>query len=503
MRFLAFSMLFAALLPWSGCIEKPVLRPADLGDVHPTEIEKQEHYVADLQADSTDGQSELDGAPELVDLMSSDLPDLLEMVELHVSEVTECTGELCQGCCPAAVGISAGPHHTCALLEGGAVRCWGLGSHGQLGYANTKNIGGPDDLQPADAGEVQVGGPVIQLAAGGSHTCALLDSKDVVCWGDGGSGQLGYSNMDMIGDGEEPVDAGSVEVGGKVKALAAGALHTCAVLENGDVICWGTSSSGRLGYPDSGNIGDSEDPADAGPVQLGAKAIDIAAGTSHTCALMESEDVMCWGANNYGQLGYGHTDSVGDDEHPDSEGIVNIGGKVKSLTAGSFHTCAILVSGDLVCWGYGGAGLLGYSNEKSYGDLLLPSDAGFVNLGGKAKSVSAGLYHTCALLESDDLVCWGDASLGQLGYGDEELIGDNEPPSDAGAVSIGGPAAETSVGDYHSCAALKSGKVRCWGDPANGQLGFPSLEPIGDTELPTDINELELCGCQPDCLVCQ
>jgi alpha-tubulin suppressor-like RCC1 family protein len=161
--------------------------------------------------------------------------------------------------------IVAGFGHTCVLLEGGAVRCWGFNDYGQLGYANTTWIG--DNEAPASAGDVDIGGAVTQLAANYDHTCALLTSGAVRCWGYNGIGQLGYANTENIGDDETPASAGDVDVGGTVKQIAVGWGTSCALLANGAVRCWGNGSYGQLGYGKKLVIGDDETPASAGDVQ--------------------------------------------------------------------------------------------------------------------------------------------------------------------------------------------------------------------------------------------
>ena len=107
------------------------------------------------------------------------------------------------------IQIDAGVFHTCALLDTGAVRCWGAGGTGRLGYGNSVTIG--DDETPATAGDVDVGGTVAQIVTG-SHTCALLDTGAVRCWGSGTDGKLGYGNTTIIGDNETPASAGDVNI---------------------------------------------------------------------------------------------------------------------------------------------------------------------------------------------------------------------------------------------------------------------------------------------------
>src|SRR5439155_19757705 len=132
-----------------------------------------------------------------------------------------------------AVHIAVGGNHTCAVIQGGTLRCWGAGAFGQLGYGNVDDIG--DDEDPAAMGDVDVGGKVVGVAAGSSHTCALLDQYNVRCWGFAKYGELGYANTRNIGDDETPATAGDVNVGEPVQAIAAGDDDTCAILTSGDL----------------------------------------------------------------------------------------------------------------------------------------------------------------------------------------------------------------------------------------------------------------------------
>src|SRR5690606_34498692 len=206
------------------------------------------------------------------------------------------------------VQLAAGSNHTCAVVSDGRVRCWGQGTFGRLGYGNTNHIG--DDEEPASVGDVDVGGTVTQLAAGALHTCALLDGGRVRCWGAESEGQLGYANVNTIGDDEAPASAGDVDVGGAVIQLVAGWLHTCALLETGRVRCWGEGSGGSLGYGNTNNIGDDEHPATAGDVNLGGDVTQLAADSDHTCAALKGGWVRCWGSNAFGRLGYGNTNDI-------------------------------------------------------------------------------------------------------------------------------------------------------------------------------------------------
>ena len=221
------------------------------------------------------------------------------------------------------VDLAVGGFHTCIAQADGAVYCWGSNSFGQLGLGDDINRGGnTGDMGAAlSAADLGSGRTAVQLVAGTYHSCALLDSGFVKCWGRNASGQLGQGDLEDRGDDSNElgdqllvVPLGSVNL--SVTQLAAGDNHTCALLENGGVKCWGSNSFGQLGLGDTFDRGDQ--PAEMGfdlPfVDLGnnRRAIRIAAGATHSCALLDSGDVKCWGGNDVGQLGQEHVAITGD-----------------------------------------------------------------------------------------------------------------------------------------------------------------------------------------------
>jgi cysteine-rich repeat protein len=401
----------------------------------------------------------------------------------------------------AVIQVAAGGSHTCVLLRAGDVRCWGLGSSGQLGYGNTNSIG--DNELPSSAGNVNIGGTVVQLAAGSDHTCVLLETGKVRCWGRGNNlfgsngGQLGYGNQNNIGDNELPFNAGDVNVGGTVIQITAGSASTCALLTTGTVRCWGVGVVGNLGYGNTNDIGDNELPSSAGNVNVGGTVIQLTVGSGHTCALLNTSKVRCWGEGNSGQLGYANANNIGDNESPASAGDVNTGGTITQISAGSSHTCALLNTGKVRCWGAGSSngangtgGRLGYGNTFNIGDDETPSSVGDVNVGGNLLEIVTGTSHTCALLDSEKVRCWGAASSGQLGYANTNNIGDNELPFVAGNINVGGNTVQITTGGNHTCALLDTGKVRCWGNGANGRLGYGNAFSIGDDETPASAGDV-------------
>jgi alpha-tubulin suppressor-like RCC1 family protein len=393
---------------------------------------------------------------------------------------------------PATVTqVSAGLYYTCALLSDGAVRCWGRGT-AELGYGRgvgaEQSVGDDEPASATDA--VSVGGPAAQISAGGS-TCAALVDGTLRCWGSNAYGELGNGNTEPVGDDEAPGSVAAVTLGAKVEHVAVGASHTCALLEGGAVRCWGESKAGGLGYPEVTSLpAPPETSVDLGP---DAKALQIALGENHACALLEGGDVRCWGASALGQLGYGNTASIGDNEAPSQAGPVPLGAKAKQIGVGGNHACALLEDGAVRCWGANGSGQLGNNGVEPVGDGETPDAGSPVDLGPGAKAVqiALGSNHTCALLEGGAVRCWGGNDVGQLGYGHRNNIGDNESPASPAAVDVGavGGAAVTQLaaGFNHTCALLDDDSVRCWGGNEFGQLGLGNTNAIGDNESPASI----------------
>ncbi|QDK41566.1 hypothetical protein DOM21_08890 [Bacteriovorax stolpii] len=318
--------------------------------------------------------------------------------------------------------IAAGLSHTCSITSG-AVRCWGLNVSGQLGNGTLTNTNTP-------GGIINLNGEIIsQIATGSAHTCALTASGKVRCWGDNTYGQLGYANITALKLPGGYLDmAGSGAGSGIVTQIVAGNFHTCALLNTMEVRCWGRGAEGQLGRGNTDNVGDDENPGAVDIVKFDTansnKAMQVTAGANHTCALTINGNVRCWGLNDVGQLGQGYTVNIGDDEEPSLIDDVNLGGaKVINLSSGlSNHTCAILTNGKFYCWGGNSSGQLGYGNTINVGDDEIPYDVNEVSISDTAVQVMTGTSHTCALFSTKGVRCWGLGSDGQLGYGNTTTL---------------------------------------------------------------------------------
>jgi len=315
-----------------------------------------------------------------------------------------------------------------------------------------------------------------QIVAGDEHSCVLFIDGAVHCWGEGSAGRLGTAARVSIGD-DEPASAGTdVVLGGPAVQLAAGAEHTCALMRDGAVRCWGKGASGRLGYGSTHDIGDDETPAHAGDVALGEPAVQIAAGVDATCAVLSSGTVRCWGEGDYFQLGYGEDaswnggswkDDIGDDEVPAAVPPLRLQRKTTQVVLSRGTTvCALLESGDVRCWG-------ATEGNPHDSERKAARDRANVRLGTRAVSLGAGGAFQCAITSAAKLRCWGMTI--EFGYGTWVGIGPNRAgwpmPARAGDVRTLSDIVQVVGGDSHICVLRTGGRVRCWGDSRLGQTG--------------------------------
>jgi hypothetical protein len=338
--------------------------------------------------------------------------------------------------------------------------------------------------------EAELSVEVFDVAAGSSTSCAVDSGGAMRCWGSNNLGSLGQE--DTLNRGDEPGELATmpaVALGTASAVIGAGVgSHTCVLLADGVVKCWGANLSGQLGLGDALARGDApgEMGANLPAVDLGAPATELSVGGSHACALLQTGGMKCWGNNSYGQLGLGDTTHRGD--QPAEMGaalpLVDVGGEVLHVRTGNFHTCALLTTSEVKCWGSNAFGQLGHETMVSRGGA--PGEMGaslaVTDLGEPVVSILVGAIHTCARVLSGSLKCWGGNNHGQLGLGDLENRGDD--PGEMGSAlpttELGESFSAVAVGDSHNCVILASGRIKCWGRNDFGQLGLGDVENRGD-----------------------
>jgi alpha-tubulin suppressor-like RCC1 family protein len=352
--------------------------------------------------------------------------------------------------------LALGEVHACALLTDHTVRCWGNNVYGQLGNGTPSDTWTPVTVLAADGHPLS---DVTAITAGRNHTCALKGDRTVWCWGHDLYGELGTPNVPYF-QSLVPVQVTGI---GNAVAIAAGAIHTCAVLADQTVKCWGNDGYGQLGngtvsYAVPGPLPVNAIGPDGNP--LGG-AIGIAAGAAHTCARMIDGTVWCWGYNEAGQLGNGTT--------TDSSIAVVWPGltTTTAISAGHSSTCALLADQTVRCWG-------GYQSLATFGSLAPANSLTMAPVPGitTATALTSGAFSACAVLADQTVRCWGDNESGQLGNG---TLTDSATPvtvttADGGSLT-GVTALAVGPAAYSTCAVLADQTVRCWGSNVFGQLG--------------------------------
>ena len=323
------------------------------------------------------------------------------------------------------------------------------------------------------------------IAAGIGHYCAVTVNTGLMCWGDSSEGQLGIGARSAR---SVPVDVVGLQDG--LAAVSAGYRFTCAVMIDGGARCWGMNDSGQLG---DGTTTLRTTPVDVTEIPGGVAT--ISAGNNHACAVTTGGGVKCWGENDYGQLGNGTT--VNSVTPVDVTGLAS---GVSSVSAGSKHTCAVMIEGGARCWGDNAVGQLGDGTNL---DRTTPVTV--VDLPGGIFAVSAG-NHTCAVTMVGGVKCWGGGITDQLQnpvltLGDGTTTMSNTPLDVTG---LNEPVFDVSVGSAHSCALTVTRKLHCWGRGRSGQLGdykrTDSPEPV-DVYAPSSSFVAVSSGTQVTCAV--
>jgi len=312
------------------------------------------------------------------------------------------------------IAMNRWTQYTCAILDTNDLIYWG--------YIDAAYVGAPSQAptpgqQPGSMGDnlavvnLGTGKTAKALSVGEYHHCVILNDDSLVCWGENSVGQVGVGDTTKRAS-PTPVTLGS---GRTAKAVALGQSHTCAILSDDSLSCWGTNYGGQLG------VGDTTSRNSPTAVSLGSSTVKaVALGQSHTCAILSDDSLSCWGVNTYGQLG------VGDTTNRNSPTAVSLGSStVKAIALGQSHTCAILNDDSVKCWGYNYYGQLGigvWMGNENPPSGLSPVDLGS---GRTAKKLSAGNHHTFAILDDDSLVGWGRNEYYQLGLGD--TVSKNRP----------------------------------------------------------------------------
>jgi alpha-tubulin suppressor-like RCC1 family protein len=360
--------------------------------------------------------------------------------------------------------LALGNSHSCGLLTDGGSACWGRNDDGQLGVGGTANSAMP--LRVASLEQA------VDIASGADHVCVVRQDGTVWCWGSNTYGQLG------IGEAGPGVSIPTQVLGiFNAVAVSLGDTHSCVLSADSTVWCWGWNNFGQVGASQI----DAKSIA-ARPQQVSglANVVQLYAGGNHNCVLTKAADAFCWGDNFNGQLGNPLIDAQVRNEPIKVAGIT----RFANLAAGGAHTCGLLQDGDVLCWGWNQYGQIGNGIGGNSSDVLIPSPVITLT---DVNSVAVGARHVCAGAQNRDVVCWGDNDTGQLGTG---LFGDGAALTVPQRVDLIVPGLATTVGANHACALLSSTELSCWGSNEFGQIGNGFAGSIANTAVPNFVSGL-------------
>ncbi|XP_057858700.2 ultraviolet-B receptor UVR8 isoform X2 [Cryptomeria japonica] len=306
-------------------------------------------------------------------------------------------GAICEGGSRRVLLVSAGASHTVAVLSGNVVCSWGRGEDGQLGHGDAEDRHKPTIISDLDGCEIT------SVICGADHTTAYSDTRLVVySWGWGDFGRLGHGNSSDL------FIPHSIKLlyGLKIKQIACGDSHCLAVTRDGEVQSWGRNQNGQLG------LGNTEDSLVPQKIQAfeGLAIKMVAAGAEHTVAVSEDGNLYGWGWGRYGNLGLADRN---DRFIPEEVATIN-GEKFSMIACGWRHTIAVSDSGNLYTYGWSKYGQLGHGD---YEDHLVPCRVeGLRNY--HIAQISGGWRHTMALDKEGQIYGWGWNKFGQVGVGD-------------------------------------------------------------------------------------
>lgn len=347
--------------------------------------------------------------------------------------------------------IALGESHTCAIKDDGTVWCFGDNSDGQLGNSG---FGSSDSTTPVQTSGFGAGRTAVQVAAGERHTCALLDNGEVWCWGAGGNNELANGAIQNTDPVKVPLGSGitasRIYVGGRV---------SCALTSDNRLTCWGQNHKGQTGRGTTQASGGVV-PGAVSNIPTSFVPAHVDPGGRHVCAAATGGAVWCWGDDDRHQLG----------TNADSTLAVNVPGPADSITmarsvaTGLEYSCAVLTDDSVSCWGRNQLAQLGRGSVTP----AVTAAPAAVSIGAPVSKVAAGRAFACALTTAGAVWCWGENSAGQVG----DATAGSPRLAPAQVSNLGGTAVDLVAGGAHACAVLSTGDVRCWGDNTAGQLGM-------------------------------
>tara|TARA_Y100001954_G_scaffold64051_1_gene69768 strand:- start:971 stop:2746 length:1776 start_codon:yes stop_codon:yes gene_type:complete len=354
------------------------------------------------------------------------------------------------------IDVAVGRYTSCALRTNGKVYCWGSNGEGKLGIGlPSTGTPNPMSLGPAMLPEND---PVTDIQMGSKGAMARLASGKLYCWGS--CMKTTPNSTSLISQYTPTLVAGVSDI----DYFEMAHWQACGMQTNGDVICWGRNTNAALGNGNENLVGSYEHTNLGNITHLGTGY--YMSGGGHTCALADNNDVWCWGFNQRGQAGQTNGDVCGDGDCVKSpQKVAGLEGKtLVYLDASNASSCVVTEEGEVYCWGQNTSGQLGNGTYTSTGEPQRVQGLGGVRI----TEVSLGSGHICALSEDGEVYCWGSNTRWNQ-------VGDSTDVNQLQAVQVPGlplPAIQVAARTEHTCALLEDQNVWCWGANTKGQVGI-------------------------------
>ena len=374
---------------------------------------------------------------------------------------------------------------TCLVLDSGTVRCWGMENEGMLGQGDDARRG--DMNGEIDRNLTPVSLPSsffpVGVTTGKSNVCVRSSVGSAICWG-AANGIVGprYTTV-----GDESDDMGEqlyiiTIPGQQIEDIAIAHSTACALLDDGSVICWGGNINGVRGGGTSSQAIDEPHLGDIIDLGTDRTAVVLDGDGNTMCAVLDNGDVKCWGENTNGLLGQGDTLHRGDADGELGDTLLKVDlGTARTATdiaVSTKHVCALLDDGTIRCWGDSTSGRLGNGESGVVGDQVgeMGDSLTVTSISSTSQPVDifATSTGTCALLSDGNVKCWGNNNYGNLGYESPSVLGDSlsEMGDSLPALDLGsGEVVDLILGDYAACAVYAEGQMRCWGSNLYGNVG--------------------------------
>lgn len=413
----------------------------------------------------------------------------------------------CEDTCERTIAeATTSERNTCVRSVQGDVKCWGSGQY--AGNGTPANVG--DDEPPASVAPVALGAPAIDISSSFGTTCAVLETGAIRCFGDGSYGALGLGiNVPVVGDNElptayPPIDFGDLGGASFVQVSVSRGWTGCGLLDRGDVRCWG-HPAGLGTNAGAVVVGDDETPAMTlhGRPTIGLPVTELFPSSGRHFARTSARTIRGWGSTHAIQgRGAATTNigvSAGNPSPADAGDLLFDGIQMTNVDFGEYLACSIQDDGSVYCWGqgtsigqWGGIGVPGVVHAGGTLPYIWPSAAGGpwpaitsvgpAQVGEPVSQVESTFFSVCAATLEGRLRCWGYNYFGILGRGHSNAIGDDEPPSAGPSIDLGDRIAAFAEGvdALHFCAILEGGALKCWGRNTWGQLGQGHTSDLGD-----------------------